>query len=54
MVQCDSVLKKNNLFGISHCFLVPADFTPRPSFPVILDEVAIFKRYGRYDNNQEP
>lgn len=28
MVQCDSVLKKNDLIGISHCFLVPADFTP--------------------------
>lgn len=28
MVQCDSVLKKNNLIGISHCFLVPADITP--------------------------
>lgn len=28
MVQCDSVFKKNNLIGISHCFLVPADITP--------------------------
>lgn len=28
MVQCDSVLLKNYLIGISHCFLVPADITP--------------------------